>query len=163
MQEPTENLMGKGRARLRVAAVLSVTAVLIDGAASASPFPSFLVGIISFLYGPVPADEIIPDVPVDGIPPLFDPLFVAVEESSYGDDDMVGGVAIDGEAFAYPFSIMNFHELVEHDIAGHRMVATYCPLTNSAALFEAADIDFGNTGSLFNNNVVMYDRETFST
>ena len=30
-------------------------------------------------------------------------------------------------------------------------------------MFEAADIDFGNTGSLFNNNVVMYDRETFST
>jgi len=159
VQEPNKIFLGRRRARVRVAAVLSVAAMVIGGAASASLFPSFLVGIISFLDGPVPADEIIPDVPVDGIPPLF----VAVNESSYGDDDMVVGVAIDGEAFAYPFSIMNFHELVEHDIAGHRMVATYCPLTNSAALFEAADIDFGNTGSLYNNNVVMYDRQTFST
>ena len=154
--------MGKPRS-LRMAAVLSCTVLMMGGAASASPFPDLLVGIISFLEGPVPAEEIVPDVPVDAIPPLFDPLFVLADESRYGDDEMVVGVAIDGEAFAYPLSIMNFHELVEHDIAGHRVVATYCPLTNSAALFEAADIDFGNTGALFNNNVVMYDMETLST
>ena len=75
---------------------------------------------------------------------------------------MVVGVASESEAFAYPFSIMNFHELVSHDIVGHRMVATDCPLTNSAALFEASTIDSGNTGAVFNNNVVMYDMETFS-
>ena len=149
--------------RQRLAGGLICAAASVCGAASASAFPDFLVGITSFLDGPVPVDEIIADVPVDAIPPLFDPLFVDADESIYGDDEMVGGVAVEDEAFAYPFSIMNFHELVEHDIAGHRLVATYCPLTNSGALFDASNIDFGNTGALFNNNVVMYDVETFST
>ena len=139
-----------------------VLSLFVVEAAVASPFPDFLVGISSALTRAVQEDEIVPDVPIDAIPPLFAPLFVDVDESFYGNDEIVVGVAIEGEAFAYPFSIMNFHELVEHDIAGHRVVATYCPLTNSAALFEASNIDFGDTGALFNNNVVMYDMATFS-
>ncbi len=41
-------------------------------------------------------------------------------------------------------------------------IATFCPLTNSGVILEGGEISFGNTGALYNNNVVMYDRESRS-
>ena len=78
------------------------------------------------------------------------------------DDDIVLGVAINGEARAYPVKILNWHEIVNHTLGGQKLSVTYCPLTASGLNFAASDIAFGNTGGLHNNNMVMYDRETES-
>lgn len=95
-------------------------------------------------------------------PPLNDPVFIPGAAGAIEDEDFVVGVVIGGEAVAYPVKILNFHEIVTHIVGGQRIAVTYCPLTNSAVVFDATDITFGNTGALFNNNVVMYDTDTRS-
>lgn len=133
---------------------LSVPAAAVD---------DHFVGVFSPLNGSVPTEEIIPDVPIDAIPPLVEPAFLpAAATVVVKDNDLVLGVVINGEAFAYPNKIMNFHEIVEHEVGGRPIIATFCPLTNSGVILQGGDISFGNTGALFNNNVVMYDLETRS-
>ena len=143
---------------LRTMLILT-TVLLLDGPARAV---EFVVGVTSTLTGAVPAEEIFPDVPIDAIPPLDFPAFVGAVGADLADDDLVTGVALDGDAFAYPFKIMNYHEIVRHFVGGQEVIATYCPLTASSVLFAANNIVFGNSGALYNNNVVMFDRETRS-
>jgi hypothetical protein len=108
-------------------------------------------------------DEFIPDLPTDAIPPLDDPeiigraVFVVAGAGQVADDDIVIGLEIDGDARAYPVRVLNFHEIVNHEVGGLRIVVTYCPLTASGIVFDAT-YEFGNTGGLYNNNMVMYDR-----
>ena len=123
---------------------------------------SHFAGILSALSGPVPEREIVPDLPFDAIPPLAYPNFIGAAAAPIGPDDWVLGVILAGEAYAYPVNILNFHEIVTHQIGQQRVIVTYCPLTNSGALVEGSDLSFGNTGALYNNNVVMYDTETRS-
>ena len=138
------------------------TALMVASALAAADVPHF-AGVISQLTGGLPSSEIVPDVPIDAIPPLIEPAFLpAAATAVFKDADFVLGVAIGDEAFAYPFKIMNFHEIVEHKVGGQPIIATFCPLTNSGVILEGGDISFGNTGALYNNNVVMYDRQTRS-
>ena len=123
---------------------------------------AWVEGVVSTLAVGVPADEIVPDLPIDAIPPLDDPRFDEALAAPVADEAMVVGAAFDGEAFAYPVAILNFHEIVNHQVGTRQVAVTYCPLTNSAAVFDGSSIVFGNTGALYNNNVVMYDRRTES-
>ena len=110
--------------------------------------------------------------PKDGIPsidaPAFKPL-AAVE--SLSDDEPVIGLSHDGVWKAYPLRILVWHEIVNDTIAGRPIAVTYCPLCNSAIVFdrrvEGPDgqertLEFGTTGKLRNSDLVMYDRQTES-
>ena len=141
---------------------LAASVTLILCITSSVQAQEFITGALSALTGAVPVREIYADVPADAIPPLNTPEFISARDAFVGDGDLVAGVALNGDAFAYPLKIMNYHEIVHHVVGGLDVVTTYCPLTNSAVLFDAADLAFGNTGALYNNNVVMYDRETRS-
>ncbi len=57
-----------------------------------------------------------------------------------------------------------WHEIVNDRVGGRPIAVTYCPLCNSAMVFDAT-IDatphsFGVTGKLRHSDMVMYDRET---
>jgi|TARA_B100000315_G_scaffold258811_1_gene312279 hypothetical protein len=66
--------------------------------------------------------------------------------------------------------VLDWHEVVNEQftIDGHLEPVTlsYCPLTGSAMLWkgdmEAANPTFGTSGKLYNSNLVLYDRATFS-
>lgn len=100
-------------------------------------------------------------VPQDGIPSIDDPVFEPVDEvgDRLTDDDPVFGVVHDGEARAYPQSILVHHEIVNDELAGDSIAVTYCPLTGTAMGFERGSVEFGVSGNLVNSNLVMYDRE----
>ena len=105
--------------------------------------------------------------PKDGIPAIDDPQFSPVSEvEDLGPDEPVIGLAIDGEARAYPLSILIWHEIVNDQIGETPVSVTYCPLCNSAVVFdrrvEGRVLDFGTTGKLRNSDLVMYDRQTES-
>ena len=138
------------------------TALLVATALAAADVPHF-AGVISQLTGGLPSSEIVPDVPIDAIPPLIEPAFLpAAATTVIEDTDFVLGVAIGDEAFAYPFKIMNFHEIVEHTVGGQPIIATFCPLTNSGVILEGGEISFGNTGALYERAMVMSNHETES-
>jgi hypothetical protein len=121
-------------------------------------------------FAALPNSEFQPDLPRDAISPIDDPganfsvaEFVNAAQAEYFmDEDIVVGVVINGDARAYPVKILNFHEIVNHQVGGRQVAVTYCPLTASGIHFATEEIAFGNTGGLYNNNMVMYDRRTES-
>jgi hypothetical protein len=56
-------------------------------------------------------------LPFDGIRPVYDPQFAGVSESLLKDDELVMGVALDGESKAYPVSVLRFREMVNDELA----------------------------------------------
>ena len=107
--------------------------------------------------------------PKDGIPSIDAPKFVPVaeaERSGLKDREPVIAVAIKGDVRAYPLRILIWHEIVNDTVGGVPVAVTFCPLCNSALVFErlldGRLLDFGTTGKLRNSDLVMYDRQTES-
>ena len=105
--------------------------------------------------------------PKDGIPSIDDPKFVPLAEAGdLADTEPVIGVKIGGDARAYPLRILIWHEIVNDTVGGTPVSVTYCPLCNSAIVFDrrldGRVLDFGTTGKLRNSDLVMYDRQTES-
>ena len=75
----------------------------------------------------VPQQEILSGgPPKDGIPALLQPEFVTARQAGFlDDDDLVIGVALGGEARAYPIKILNWHEAVNDIIDGQPLVVTF--------------------------------------
>lgn len=105
--------------------------------------------------------------PKDGIPAIDSPKFRSVNaERSIEAQEAVVGLAINGDARAYPIRILIWHEIVNDTVGGIPVAVTYCPLCNSAVVYErrteAGLLTFGTTGKLRNSDLVMYDRQTES-
>ena len=107
-------------------------------------------------------------VPRDGIPPIDDPNFVEVAEANewLEENEPVIALEIEGEARAYPLQILTWHEIVNDTVNGVPVSATFCPLCNSAIVFdrrlEGVVYDFGVSGNLRNSDLIMWDRQTQS-
>jgi len=128
----------------------------------------------------VAQSDIRPDVPRDAIPPLDNPKYDAIAAASWNDDDWMLVFERNGDARAYPINIMNWHEIVNETIGGLEVLVSYCPLCRSGLVFdrrlseaevpteaqgalpEDTVIEFGNTGSLYESDMVMYDRQSDS-
>jgi hypothetical protein len=103
----------------------------------------------------------------DCIPSIDDPRFVAAGDADFlPDEDIVMALELQGESRAYPVTILNYHEIVNDVIAGRPVAVTYCPLCGSGLVFERTfegrAVDFGVSGLLRNNDLILYDRATES-
>lgn len=101
--------------------------------------------------------------PKDGIPAITSPKTVAPADARFlKANDRVVGVALNGQARAYPISILTQHEIVNDKLGDTPIAVTYCPLCDSVIVFDrTTDIgvkEFGVSGLLYNSNVLMYDR-----
>jgi hypothetical protein len=100
----------------------------------------------------------------DGIPALTNPRLVGPADPGAAylqPDDRVIGFFADGNPIAVPLNIGWWHEIVNFDIGGRHFAITYCPLTGSGLGFDrakAGNAEFGVSGLLFMNNLIMYDR-----
>jgi len=103
--------------------------------------------------------------PPDGIPPIDRPKFLRVGDVDFlADNEPVLALEIDGDARAYPVQIMTWHEIVNDTVGGVPVTVSYCPLCNSAVVYDRRlgdlVLDFGTSGLLYNSALVMYDRQT---
>jgi len=103
--------------------------------------------------------------PRDGIPSIDNPVFEFVPgHDGLAPNEPVVGLRIDGDARAYPLRILTWHEIVNDVVGGVPVAVTYCPLCNSAPVFERTVegrvLEFGTTGKLKDSNLIMYDRQT---
>ena len=115
-------------------------------------------------------DELIAGIPAsdprDIIPPLDNPEFEGVSEAAQWLDAREPGVlfALDGDARFYPLRILTFHEVVNDNFADRPVVVTYCPLCNTAVVFDPVvngeALRFGVSGLLRNSDLVMWDSST---
>jgi len=103
-----------------------------------------------------------------GIPAIDEPKFVSVSEADewLEDREPVIELELEGEARAYPLQILIWHEIVNDAVGGRPVAVTFCPLCNTALVFDRRVdgrlLDFGTTGYLRNSDLVMYDRQTES-
>jgi hypothetical protein len=103
----------------------------------------------------------------DGIPPLRRPKMLAAREATYlRDDNVVFGVAIDGDVRAYPKRILAWHEMFTDTIAGRELTGVYCTLCGSMILYDSTiggvHHVLGTSGFLYRSNKLMYDAATKS-
>lgn len=179
------------RRKLLAASVSAVLAGCINAPQSEPSVPEteageVATGVSGDVDLPVEEGELVRGVGRDVIPAITDPTFdedwaeITLEipeefspapertrtiEPRLRENDTVIGVARAGEARAYPLRILNWHEVV-NDTFGEPIIVTYCPLCRSAIVAERT-IDgelaqFGVSGLLFKNDLVMYDSVTDS-
>ncbi len=106
--------------------------------------------------------------PKDGIPAIWNPALIAAQSEQRLDarEPVLTYAPEHGPARAYPIRYLMWHEIVNDVVEGLPIAVTYCPLCNSAMVFDAR-IDgerhtFGVSGKLRHSDMIMYDRETKS-
>lgn len=106
--------------------------------------------------------------PKDGIPAIDNPQFISISEADtwLGELEPVTVYQEQDEVRIYPFQILTWHEIVNDVVGSRPIVVTFCPLCNTAIVFDATvagqQLDFGTTGRLRFSNLLMYDRQTES-
>ena len=103
----------------------------------------------------------------DGIPPLRNPKMIAADEADYlADDNVVFGIAINGDVRAYPKRILAWHEMFTATVGGEPVTGVYCTLCGTVIIYKSTKdgvkYDLGTSGFLFRSNKLMYDRNTQS-
>ena len=116
----------------------------------------------------VDLDEVISGgVPRDGIPPIDNPRFQQVRDVGHlAKNAPVIVVSIDDDARAYPLEVLTRHEIVNDIVGGVPIAVTFCPLCNSALVFErkidGETLRFGVSGNLRYSDLIMWDDITES-
>jgi hypothetical protein len=106
--------------------------------------------------------------PRDVIPSIDEPKFISPDEAAQwlADNEPVISLEINGDARAYPLQILTWHEIVNDTVGDVPVIVTFCPLCNSAIVFDRTlngeVYEFGTSGLLRNSDLVMYDRTTES-
>lgn len=106
--------------------------------------------------------------PKDGIPAIDDPQFIKIADDDLIEDvEPIVTVELEGEIpRAYPIRYLTWHEIVNDRIGDVPVTVTFCPLCNSALVFDGrldgVELTFGVSGKLRNSDMVMYDRQTES-
>ena len=103
----------------------------------------------------------------DGIPPLKNPKMIAAKEAKWlHDDHVVFGVALNGDARAYPKRILAWHEMFKDRIGGSEVAGVYCTLCGALVLYDVKHAgvthELGTSGFLYRSNKLMYDHATKS-
>ena len=105
---------------------------------------------------------------IDAIVPLDSPDYQSPGAVDWllPDDVILGYVADDGSAWAYPVRILDRHEIVNDDLGNRPVLITYCPLCGSGVVYDrrvdGETLSFSNTSALHQNDMVMVDRESGS-
>jgi hypothetical protein len=125
---------------------------------TADPLPRSCTIPQSLIFSAAPAK--------DWIPALTNPEFVPPQDPSLSylrGSDRVVGIVVDDAAYAIPVNILWWHEIVNLDVGGRSLAITHCPLTGSSLVFDReplGGVEFGVSGLLYLNNLMMYDRST---
>ncbi len=104
--------------------------------------------------------------PKDGIPALLRPNFDSTRRATTWLDDREPVLVVEyqGQVRVYPFQILMYHELANDQIGDLPVLASYCPLCNSAIAFDrrldGKTYTFGVSGMLRHSDMVMYDHQT---
>ncbi len=157
---------------MRFLAFLLLLPMLLNPAANAQtggvdPMAARLWPDMDWSTSIVPVGEIISGgVPIDGIPPVYDPRFETFREAGLPALEPVITLRVGEEAKVYPLRYMTAHEIVNDVIGGVPVAVTYCPLCNTAMVFDrregGVERTFGVSGLLRHSDLIMWDHESRS-
>jgi hypothetical protein len=122
-----------------------------------------------FSESSVPVDDIVSGgMGKDEIVPIDTPYFHTVDEARVWLDarSPVIALTIDDKTRAYPLEILLRHEVVNDRINDTYFAVTFCPLCNSAIVYNrevnGQILRLGVTGNLYNSGFLMWDNQTES-
>ncbi len=150
---------GAAGGALRAAALEGIPEELLEQAWPRTNFANATVDLAELRWG---------GVRKDGIRSIDAPRFVSVAQAkdAIAPREPVIGLSLNGELRAYPLGILTRHEIVNDVVGGVPVAVTFCPLCNTALVFDrrvgGRVLEFGVSGFLRNSDLVMYDRETES-
>lgn len=116
----------------------------------------------------VNSEEVFKGASKDGIPAISSPKFISGNSgvTFINDFELVTVVQHGNEVKAYPHKILDWHEIVNDEIGGEPFVLSYCPLTGTSDAWKRTIngevTTFGVSGFLYNDNLILYDRNTDS-
>jgi len=133
------------------------------------PFDYSLAWETDFTKSSVPSSELLQRVAREGIPALEGaavPFLATSEVDFLRDQEPVISLEVGDDARAYPLQVLIWHEIVNDVVGGRPVAVTFCPLCNTAIVFDSVvdgrALSFGVSGFLRNSDLVMFDRETES-
>ncbi len=99
----------------------------------------------------------------DCIQSIDKPLFEDAQKVAWlQENDIVLTLKYKGVQRVYPQRILNWHEIINDEVAGDPIAITFCPLCGSAVAFErkvdGVITQFGVSGKLHDSDLIMYDR-----
>ena len=117
----------------------------------------------------IPPDQIY-DTGLDAetTPALDATSFVSVAAADSILADEVQGIIVPTDSVArfYSYQILNWHEVVNETIGNQKLAITHCILCRSSAVYNRVvngqELTFEISGSVYNNNTLLRDRETGS-
>lgn len=103
----------------------------------------------------------------EAVPPINAPYFIPGSQATVlADDDPVIALELNGEWRAYPLALLVTHHIVNDVMQGIPIAITFCPLCNSALVFNRRvgdqTLTFGISGATRNGGFLMWDTETQS-
>lgn len=110
------------------------------------------------------------DAPCNCIPAADNPTVSSAGDATWlRDDDIIFGVAVNGEYRAYPRQIMEVREMVNDTLGGRNLGIPYCTLCGAAQAYFTDGLPAGverpilrTSGLLIRSNKVMFDINTYS-
>ena len=137
------------------------TALLPMASAWATDFSKATVDLDEILVG-IPASN-----PRDLIRPIDEPRFDTAADTEWLTESEPGVMLdIGGDVRFYPLSVLTRHEIVNDEVGGMPVAVTYCPLCNTAVVFdrefEGNTLRLGVSGLLRHSDMVMWDDQTES-
>jgi hypothetical protein len=142
-------------------------------------FCEYTIDYTTVLSGGVPRDGIPPVYPegyvypeqivrLGGTEPTYQNGYRSIDAANeiFDDQAPVISVELNGDARAYPLGVLTRHEIANTEIGGQPVAVTFCPLCNSALVFDRVidgqEFHFGVSGFLRNSDLIMWDHETES-
>ncbi len=106
----------------------------------------------------------------DALPTLDFPNFINKSDKKFNfyEYEPVIAICYNGEAKAYPLSLLTMYELSNDSVGLEQVMITYCPMCNAAMVFNRKIqkddknylLQFGISGLLMHNDMIMYDKQT---
>jgi hypothetical protein len=133
-------------------------------------FSNVTIDLTEVLSGGVGRDQI-PPLDVPGTTSIESRLagtatFVEASEAGYEENLPLVVVTVEGETRGYGLHILTWHEIVNDELGGVPIAVTFCPLCNTAIVFDrrvdGEVLDFGVSGLLRHSDLIMWDRQTES-
>ena len=90
----------------------------VDRLPTPTPFATIIAPDDRGPLGPIRIPDFQPSFPFDAIYPIYDPVFVNAVDADLQPDELVIGIAWEGEAKAYPITVLRFREMVNDELAG---------------------------------------------
>ncbi len=103
----------------------------------------------------------------DGVPPISQPKHIESPAPDFMPDaELVVGIELNGKARAYPHRMLEYHEIVQDELGGEPIVATFCGFSGVPAFYSSSInnvvYEFGTSGFLYRSNKLLYDKSTKS-